>query len=198
MATIESLVEDVRPMLGSSIPDATIQSAILWSAREFLRFTRWHRESIPIDALTGVNTYALTSSDDALDVFGIQAAQFDVSYLTPATQEEVQPGTEGWYFFVAPSTIMLSWLPAADGDLLVRVMLNLKRDATAIPDAVLREWDSTISYGALHRLLTMKGMAWADPASAAEFKTPWDEGRAMAKYEAEMQSKAYAYGSVQS
>ncbi len=199
MATINSLIPDVRPMIAAAVPDTMMEGAILWSAREFLRKSRWLRETITQDATITVNQYTLTPVTTDTEVFNIQAAQVDGDYLTPATQEEVAPETVGWYFFVPPNLIQLSWAPTAtvtDG-LLTRVILNVTRTATTIPDSVLDQWDAEISYGALARLFGMAEVAWSDDVKAASYRKDFMDGLLLARHEAEMQSKAYAYGSVQ-
>lgn len=200
MATIASLVGDVQPMIAAAVPESAIKDAILWSAREFLRFSRWLRETVTVDVLTGTNAYALATSAPAVtEVFALQAAQFEGDYLTPATQEEVEPGTTGYFFFQPPGELILSWMPLSEsvGGLLVRCVLNLKTDTTSIPDAVLVQWNNYISYGALSRLMSMASSPWANDKQAAYWEAKYTEGKLMARKEAEEQSKAYAYGFAQ-
>jgi hypothetical protein len=200
MATIADLVDDVRPMIADNIPEITMQGAILWSAREFLRRSRWLRETIPGSVQQDVNTYPLTAVTTDTEVFNLQAAQVGADeVLTPATQEEVMPGSRGWYMFEAPATLILSWTPDADddgSDLLVRALLNLTTTATSIPDAVLRQWNTAITYGALHRLCMMAKTSWFDAKAAEAYRQLWSADIETARMEAELQSKAYAFGSV--
>lgn len=199
MATIASLVDDIRPMIAAEVPEKAMIDAYRWSCREFMRKSRWLRETITVNVLDTVDTYALTAVTTDTEAFAIQAAQFEGDYLTPATHEEVKSGTEGWYLFVPPATIQLAWTPDADstGGLLVRVYLNLTIAATTIPDAVVTQWNADISYGAISRLLAMTNTAWYNSAESARYYQMYVDGLLMARLEAEKQAKAYAYGSVQ-
>lgn len=199
MATIDSLIDDIRGRVAVALPDKGYRDALRWAAREFMRKTYWLRETVEPGVVEGTDAYALIALTADTEVFAIQAAQLGSDYLTPATQEEVAPETRGWYMFEPPNIIQLSWSPtAADAllSLLVRCVLVTKTDATTIPDSVLRKWDTTISYGALLRLFSMKAAPWFDAALADHYEKLWTADILLAAQEAERQSKAYAYGTV--
>jgi len=195
--TLASMMADVRPMMGGVIPEAQIRAALLWSAREFLAITAWLRETVVADIDQSANVPTLSVSDASTEIIGVQAAQLsDGTVLTPARQEDVAYGTQGFYFFDPPDALVLSWTPTAsvtDG-LYARVILNLLPSASSIPDALYRRWGQAISYGAISRLSGMKSSAWGDEQQRADYYAMFSNHIQAARREAEMQAQSYAYG----
>ena len=198
MASVSTLEDLVAPYCKGA-PVLLIQKALMEAAREFMRFTRWHRESLAFDVTEADRSYALAPTDNTLEVFAVTAAQFDGEPLEAQIPANVRSGTEGFYFFTPPGTLKLTWDPAADvsDGLAVEMCLVVKSGETAIPDAVLRRWGNELAYGALANLLDMEKTAWYSPGMARKNMALWAKGNEDAHYEANNQAKAYSLSNMQ-
>jgi hypothetical protein len=194
MADIYTLRDQIR-MHCKDCLDPVIDDAWVHITRDFLRRTRWLRETLAIDVLDqDVQQYTLTPTDTTnLVAFGIIAATLEGEPINSGIAEQTRPGTENYYLFLPPNIIQLTWNPGAaiEDGLLVRAAINLKQTATAIPDSVLGRWDEVLRNGVLGHLLSMENSPWYSAERFPYYTKLYAGAVDAASYEAVMQAKAY-------
>ena len=212
---VASLVNQLAAVLRDA-PMPVIQAAYLRSAREFMRRSRWHRETIyaALQVLTPSPTfdpsiYAITSPDTNLEVIDIDA----FSFLQPASVTSTNPG--GFYQPVGPcdpgsfssgtqpsapmryayipeSQFQIWPLPDQPYPLKIGLVLQTTTTATTIPLAMVIKWNRFIEAGALSYLYGLAGEKWSDPNQALFQMGVFEEGVGTARAD---KARGYTRGS---
>ena len=177
MATVDSLLPRIT-VHAYSAPNNLIRQAIVESAREFCRETRFWREDLAaVDTVVDQTTYALTlpASSEAIDFN-------DVYYSTKRSliaktirqldtinhQWRTQTGEPYYYMRVDNASVKLVYIPqeVITGAIQVNAILQPTLATTTIDDVILEDYDETIVHGALYRVLRVPGRAWSDMSTA--------------------------------
>lgn len=176
MAAIETLYPGVLAS-APSVPEVLLDRALLETARDFCRRTRYLRTQLdPISLVADTSSYALTLPTDTalVDIIGVT---LNGSELTPKTVEQLRradpdweaaTGTPDYYFREGSADIRLVGTPQADDAdaLVVRVALMPTLSAATIDDVLTDDHGEELVNGALFRLLKIPGKAWTDKGAA--------------------------------
>lgn len=174
-------------------PDPVIENAALYACRDFCQKTLlWDENELDaIDIVATDHTYDLTSTDG--DIVAVDFARVDGVPIDPVSVNELNRTQRQWrdltvsrpsrYIVGMIDEIRLVYTPSKDltGGLEVWVCLKPLETATSVPDFLYRDYQDTITYGTVARLLEIPNMLWSDIKLSAHFGTKYENGRDTAK-----------------
>lgn len=200
MATITSLLDDVRPTVASSIPVETLIWAIRLCAREFCERSRWLRETSTYDIVAGQRYYTLTPTMAQTEIIGAKAVEIGDEPLTPSSFEEHRQmdGYSTSWVWEPPAEVWPTPTPTRDitDGLAVRLILKPTATATELPDYLLRNNRETITQGAMEHVLRMKKSAWYDPDEANRLRAEFDRRVFAARSAADRSHRPRAFRTI--
>lgn len=173
MATFESLLPLCRRH-APGCPDFVLIDALRRAAREFCRDSWYARKSIEVQLVAGQGFYDIEPDDDAEEIIGIDAAEYQGEPLIPAEQKEVlqQTGKPRFWTFLPPETVEFTPYPAEDATDLGVVRLSLIVQPTAaaetVGDDIARLFDQALADGAVAIVCGDEQAAWSSPQLAAK------------------------------
>lgn len=172
MAALTAFAKHVQPEV-PGCPQPLVHEAILQACIEFCERTELYDESIAVDTVAGVNTYALAAptglaackvlyvkrGDSPLGSSNREA--FDASTAMAASGEPSR------FYMNSHGDLVLGPTPQEIETLTVKAVVVPAADATEVPDALARRWMLAIAAGAKAKLYAQKNSAWYDPAEAS-------------------------------
>jgi|GEM_PF-5628456 len=129
------------------------------------RTQAWEQDLNDIDIVDGTSDYELDSPVEDTEIAGLVhrpsddvGVHYDGRLLSPGVEYTIP---------VAKDVIHLVSAPVADltDGLEITAVLTLANDATAsseVPDRLFQDYRQTWAYGAMSRLMLMKGKKWSD------------------------------------
>lgn len=156
-------------------PNGTLQSAIIRSARKFLRESRWYTSALQGASASDVRAYSM-GSDPYEEICGIRAMSVTQTNGTVLVVNVSDPnswnpngprGLPRRYAYIPEGQFALDPLPDAVYSLLLTVVLIPKAGQNKLEETVLTKWDQAIQAGALDYLLRLKE-PWRDIKEADE------------------------------
>jgi hypothetical protein len=173
MATLESLLPLCRRH-APGCPDFVLIEALRRAAREFCRDSWFARRSIEVQLVAGQGFYDIEPDDEAEEIIGADAAEYQGNPLGPADQKEV-PQTTGkprCWVFLPPATVEFVPYPAEDATDLdvvrVSVIVQPTAAATTVGDDIARLFDEALADGAVAIVCGDEQAAWSSPQLAAK------------------------------
>ncbi len=177
MATVDSLLPRVV-VHAYSAPNNFVRQAIVDSAREFCRETRFWREDLAaVDTVVDQASYTLTLPTDS-EVVDFNDIYFSTKRrLLPKTMRQMDAINQQWrtqtgepYYFQRGNNadVKLIYIPQAIevGAIQANATLQPTSTATTIDDKILADFDETILHGALYRILRVPNKNWSDLKTA--------------------------------
>lgn len=187
MALLSAVYPIVR-LYCKSVPEITMDQAILHSAREFCRLSWYVQETLLVPEQDLTSFYILaTSTPTQTEVLGVKAIQRDDRPLAPASFEYLRQttGTPRWFLFEPPDVINLEPYPDASKMVLttlkVRVAVQPLNSATTLPDALVSDFGEALGYGAISYLASIPGEIWTNDKVSLMAKEKYYQGMRMAK-----------------
>ena len=186
MATIDSLIPRVTVHVYNA-PKNFVRQAMLETAREFCRETRYWREDLAAeDTVVDTHTYALTIPADSEVVDFADVYYMNKRSLVPKTPRQLNDVNEQWrtqtgepYYYtrVDNASVRLVYIPqsAETGAIRARAILQPAFTATSIDDKILDDFDEAIIHGTLYRILRTPGRVWSDLKTATYYGTLFRE-----------------------
>lgn len=174
MKDIDELLSLVMPY-APECPEPLAIRALRDKATELCRRTRiWkHTLTVPITSLDGITL----EPPESARIFEVKAPTYDGLPLTPVLTSWLDERNPGWQaeeaaparFMTqeAPNTVRV--VPFVAGVLTVRLTLLPIKNATELPDFLVDEYASEISYGAISEVLLTPAADFANPKLAAVF-----------------------------
>lgn len=152
----------------------TLVRAYARAARQFTSETRWYRVNVPGTLQPGVRGYAL-GSDPELEIMEATAAQVTVGStlmsLRPMFPGAINPNLPERaplrFAYLPEGSVAFDPIPDQAYPVLIELAVQVRADATTIPDALLVKWRQAFEAGALEYLLDLTGEPWADQRAAA-------------------------------
>lgn len=188
MATLNDFLSLVAPNV-ESCPNATVVSAIRRSIREFCRETYvWKASLTDVDTVAGDATYTLVPPTDTQIVSVLNITHVDRD-LMPIDEAWLDRYELNWRTFndARRSTYVVHELYATDirlvpppleadtpGLVNIRVAVMPTLTATTVDDVLLNDWDESIMYGALSRLMRYPEKPWTNLALAEDYRDRFD------------------------
>lgn len=150
-------------------PLATLNQAYVRAARRFCSRSRWLQYQIEGQTVIGQELYSL-GSDTYSEIVGIKAIRIGLDDETPPLTESYSgswdptdpDGEPELYQYVPEGQFALHPLPDAVYPLTVNVVVQPKRGANSVDEALAQQWDQELQDGALAFLLRIPGMPWTD------------------------------------
>lgn len=158
-------------------PTPTAINAYVDAAREFCNKTRFLTRTINSATAIGSAQYVL-GNDPYIEVIGVRAISIDRATndwrpLTERAQTLFNRNDTGdtpeFYAYVPEAQIVLHPTPNAVLPVEITAVVQPKLTATQIDDALLPNWESAISDGALANLYKLIGQPWSSPGLAKEY-----------------------------
>lgn len=156
------------------VPRTVAQAKLLDAAIEFCERTLYMRQTLAaVDLVLDVDSYTLAPPADH-DVVMATSLIVNGNPIGPAAEERLDSidaywrtgisGTPSAWYQPTPTTIKFNRIPDATvtGGLLVEIAVKPTRDATTVDDELYTDWVERLAAGALWRLLSMRGVEWAD------------------------------------
>lgn len=186
MATVDSLLPRVV-VHAYNAPANFVRQAIIDSAREFCRDSRYWREDLTAeDTVVDQSIYPLTLPTDS-EVVDFNDVYFSTKRrLKPKTMRQLDNINEQWrtqtgepYYYLREgnASVKLVYIPQAveTGAIQVNAILQPSLTATTIDDKVLADYSETILYGALYRIFRVPNKVWSDLKTANYYETLFRE-----------------------
>jgi len=177
MATIDSLLSRVT-VHAYSAPNNLIRQAIIESAREFCRDSRFWREDLTaLDTVVDQSSYTFTLPTDSEMVDYSNIYYSTKRQLIAKTMRQLDTINHQWrtqtgepYYYMRENNadIKIAYIPQ---EIIVdaiqaNAVLQPNLAATTIDDKILNDYDETIIHGALYRVLRIPGRPWSDLKTA--------------------------------
>lgn len=175
MAQIQvSLIIPEVMQICRAAPLGTLVNAYVRAARRFCSRSRWLQRQIVGNTVIGQQLYGL-GSDTYEEIVGIAAVRIALDGEKPPLTESSssswdptdEDGEPELYQYVPEGQFALHPVPAAVYELTINVVVQPKRGASSIDEALATQWDQELQDGALGYLLRLPGMPWTDKPEAA-------------------------------
>lgn len=161
-------------------PELVAVNAIRNAAFDFCnKALVWSADATPVTIMAGTATYTVPTVTDAQVVAIPHVTLGTGRVVYPVLFEDVVAAFPAWstkqgpiaaYFMPNPDVVTFVMVPEADAAFTPYVAYAPKRNATVVDDRLYNIYLEAIKYGALWKLKSMFGTAWADPPGAAYYE----------------------------
>jgi hypothetical protein len=188
MATLNDFLTLIAPHV-EGCPQSTVVQAIRRAIRELCRESHlWRSTLADIDTVAGQSAYTLVPPIDTqiISVLHITHVDQDLSPNDEGSLDQCEYRWRSlndarratWYLHELYATdirLVPAPLEADIGGLTnIRVALQPTLTATDVHDLILNDWDESIMYGALSRLMRFPEKQWTNLALAEDYRSRFD------------------------
>jgi hypothetical protein len=162
------------------VPNPVAINAIRNACFDFCRDSLWLTQLGSDTAYTtGTQDYTLVPPADTRVVGVLSVVLDNDRAIYPWSMEETVVARPGWqtetgpiagYVQQSPSTMSMVPIPTQDGTYKPLLAIAPSRTATTVDDRLYDYHLESIKYGALWKLKSMVGQAWADPTGASLYE----------------------------
>lgn len=163
-----------------NVPNPMIEMKVIEAAREFCRETQvWRADMDPISTIAGQAEYDIDVPVRHAESVAIIAARQNGMTIYPRSEKVLDVEWPNWRrdqadtarYFVSDDPTVLRLVPVpvrsrSNAIVDMRIALRPARNATRLPDLLLRDYLEQIAMGAQGRLCAMIGKTWTDPNRA--------------------------------
>lgn len=182
MAEFSTLYPYILPQ-HPNVPEPAIDRAILDGAIQFCRDSLvWQETTNPLAVTYGQTNYPVTpvSAAEPIRILAAALSHRILDRALLAGADVTQLGDPTAYTQPTPRTAKLIDKPQATGELVFRIALEPKDDATTIPDELVRYWREPLAAAARFRLC----LTYGDTAGAQTADALYQQGVARATAQA--------------
>lgn len=192
------------------VPRTVAQSKLLDAAIELCERSLYLRQTLSaFDLVLNTDSYVLAPPTDH-DVVMATSVIVNGNPIGPAAEERIDSidaywrtgisGMPSMWYQPSPTTIKFNRLPdeTVTAGILVEIAVKPTRTATTVDDELYTDWVERLANGALWRLLSMRGVEWADENLAHGLYGPkWNAAISQAKARAAMgKTRAATYAKL--